>query len=71
MDTFKIFSLLLVFSSVIIISLDVIFFVFILHGILLASICGFIVFNKFGKISALFTQLLFSASPVSALFIGF
>lgn len=36
MDTFKIFSLLLVFSSVIIISLDVIFFVFILHGILLA-----------------------------------
>lgn len=66
-DSFKIFSLWLAFSNMIIISLDVIFFVFILRGICWAQICGFIVFNKFGKISAIiYSNIIFCLLPFSS-----
>lgn len=53
--SFNISSLLLVFSSLISVSLSVVFFTFVLLGVHWASwICGFVVFVKLGNFSEVF-----------------
>lgn len=67
LDSFQIFSLSLILSTLNVMSLDVVFIVFILFSVLYSWICGLISFISLGKFSVVISTtiaLLLSSFPL-------